>query len=206
MPPRLNMPCMPLISGVPPCSSSCAASVLIDTSNTLVTRPKAASRPSRADIAGHGDQAGQQQCIDAAAHAGHAARAVAADPAACAGQADHGAGAGREHGQPELGFVDAVVRLDGGNVHAPRREDEAGGKELGARRPARACGNGRHLQRPIANTAGRRSSVAACGLARQAFTVSLRTWALESVSPRATARRVLCCKVCTSACRSAVLR
>jgi hypothetical protein len=48
MPPRLNMPCMPLMSGVPPCSSSWAASVLIDTSNTLVTRPNAASSTSSA--------------------------------------------------------------------------------------------------------------------------------------------------------------
>ena len=46
----------------------------------------------------------------------------------------------------------------------------------------------------------------AAGLARQAFTVSLRTLALPSVRPRATDRRVWCCKVWVSDCSSAALR
>ena len=57
MPPRLNMACMPLISGAPCNSSSCAASALMATSNRLVNRPKHSINPNSAGRPGMASRA-----------------------------------------------------------------------------------------------------------------------------------------------------
>jgi hypothetical protein len=89
-------------------------------------------------IAGHDQQAGEQQGVDGPAGASRRPCAVAADPPARLREAEQGAHAGCEHGQAEFSLRDAVLGFYGRDMHAPGGEDEARGEELRARCPARA--------------------------------------------------------------------